>query len=285
MAENTHISWADHTFNPWIGCTKVGPACDGCYAEAMMGENGRFKRTTWGKPGQRATHVRTAPGNWSKVRKWDREAKAAGRPVFVFCASLADVFDKDVPWNWRQDLFMLMHETPNLTWLLLTKRPGMIVELFHQAYIAEGWPPNAAIMATVVTQKEARRDIPALKQAARVLNPAFVGLSMEPLLEAVDLTVTDVNDMALLTGIDWVITGGETDQGDHKARPTAVEWFRSLRDQCAAAGVPYHHKQNGEWGPLDEFDGGAQPVYRLGKDRTGRALDGQVHDARPEVRA
>ena len=77
MAENTHISWANDTFNPWIGCTKVSPACDGCYAEALMGENGRFARVTWGQPGEKGTRVRTAAGNWSKVRKWNREQRAA----------------------------------------------------------------------------------------------------------------------------------------------------------------------------------------------------------------
>lgn len=286
-----------------------------------MGDVGRYKRVTWGKPGQRATHSRTAPSNWKQPLKWDRDAKAAGTHPFVFCASLADVFDKDADPQWRRDLFDLIWRTPNLTWLLLTKRPGMIQKLHAEAYEKTGhsmkfpdkfWPPNAAIGCTVVSQEEADRDVPLLLRAKGALNPAFAFLSMEPLLGAVDLTRISLGRSRIDTvvpewsgieevhftlnaltgapktgipGLDWVITGGETDQGGHKARPSAVEWFRSLMHQCMAAGVAYHHKQNGEWGPIDDFDGGGQPVFRLGKNRTGRALDGLVYDARPTVRA
>jgi hypothetical protein len=94
MGEQTGISWCHHTFNPWIGCTKVSPACDGCYAEAMMGEAGRYKRVVWGKPGAGAgTRARTSPANWRQPLKWNRAAQAAGEQRLVFCASLADVFD------------------------------------------------------------------------------------------------------------------------------------------------------------------------------------------------
>src|SRR5690606_31944191 len=112
MAENSKIEWTDHTFNPWIGCTKVGPGCDGCYAENLMDK--RYGRVTWG-PGE--DRARTSPGNWRKPLQWNRQASAAnGERPFVFCASLADVFDNEVDELWRVDLFKLIEQTPNLIW-------------------------------------------------------------------------------------------------------------------------------------------------------------------------
>lgn len=280
MAENTAISWADHTFNPWIGCAKVSPACDGCYAEAQMGVAGRFgpARAQWGGPGKgEGTRSRTAASNWKLPHKWNRQAASAPGQTFVFCASLADVFDNAVPWEWRRDLFDLIRATPHLTWLLLTKRPGNIVKRFAETLhpgegyglgdISPFWPRNAAIGCTVANQDEADRDIPKLLRAKAALRPAFAFLSMEPLLGPVDLTdVANDGDSYwdALTGhpaeetidgepcekVDWVITGGETDQGAHKARPTDPDLFRSLRDQCQAAGVPFHMKQMTRKGPV-----------------------------------
>jgi protein gp37 len=184
MAENSAISWTDDTFNPWIGCTKVSPACDGCYAENLMAT--RYGRVQWGAPGQgEGTRQRTSFGEDYPAR-------------FVFCASLADVFDNAVPVEWRRDLFDLIRKTPHLTWLLLTKRPGMIGKLFADTLSGindpavplgqSRWPRNAAIGCTVVTQEEADRDIPKLLAAKAALNPAFAFVSMEPLLGPVDLT-------------------------------------------------------------------------------------------------
>lgn len=352
MAENSAISWTDDTFNPWIGCTKVSPACDGCYAEAMMA--GRYGRVEWGGPGKGdGTRSRTAASTWKLPRKWNREQEAyehncsligeTPEPRFVFCASLADVFDNAVPAEWRRDLFDLIRATPNLTWLLLTKRPGNIVKLWHETVTlhmdeppdeVERWPLNAAIGCTVANQDEADRDIPKLLRAKAALRPAFAFLSMEPLLGPVDLTdVANDGDSYwdALTGhpaeetidgepcekVDWVITGGETDQGAHKARPSRPDWFRSLRDQCAAAEVPFHFKQWGEWREAQEGDefntsmgrAGKPPAFivdpadatvhcflpahpnprcramlRVGSKAAGRRLDGVTHDARPEVR-
>jgi protein gp37 len=356
MGENTAISWCDDTFNPWIGCKKVSPACDGCYAEALMGQTGRYKRVEWGAQGKGVgTRVRTVASTWAKPLKWNREQAAHAHNCrligevaarrFVFCASLADVFDNAVPPEWRRDLFGLIRATPNLTWLLLTKRPGNIVKLAYDAMSCRGkspvdenfvrmaWPRNAAIGCTIVTQEEADRDVPVLLAAKAALNPAFAFVSMEPLLGPVRLDRIahgDESDLDCLRGqinftpqhiavpprpavskIDWVITGGETDQGGHKARPSHPGWFRSLRDQCAAAGVAYHHKQNGEWAPLAFVDpdgsvrsddamiwpdghvgggvwtkrGGYGSLQRhVGKARSGRLLDGVTHDARPAVR-
>ncbi|MFN3858134.1 MAG: DUF5131 family protein [Caulobacter sp.] len=334
MGETTGISWADMTFNPWIGCMKVSPACDGCYAEALM--ETRMGRAVWGAPGKGVgTRVRTSEANWRKPLAWNRKAAKDGTRPFVFCASLADVFDNAVPPEWRRDLFDLIRATPHLTWLLLTKRPGNIDKLFVEAMrLGEDaddfnefvggnwsalWPRNAAIGCTVVTQDEADRDIPRLLSAKAALDPAFAFVSMEPLIGPVDLTAhlwgraKPCSDCSLDAdcgcgffprgavpdepSLDWVITGGETDQGSHKARPAHPDWFRTIRDQCAAAGVAYHHKQNGEWVGFNDHippntnprearhDLGTTPVFRVGKAMAGRWLDGQIHDARPSVPA
>jgi protein gp37 len=269
MGEHTKISWCDDTFNPWIGCTKISVgthgACEHCYAEHLMDH--RMGRVNWGPHGERK---RTSEANWKQPLKWSREAAKAGQPRFVFCASLADVFDNQVPAEWRRDLFDLIRATPHLTWLLLTKRPGNIVKLFMEALatsvalgLDECWPRNAAIGCTVVTQAEADRDIPVLLAAKAALNPAFAFLSIEPMLGPIDLTLLRPKEGAFMDALrgftrapgshlldigegpklDWIITGGETDQGKHKARMMNPAWARSIRDQCSAAGVPFHLKQ------------------------------------------
>lgn len=295
MAGDTLISWADMTFNPWIGCTRVSPACDGCYAAHLM--ETRMGRAVWGGPGIGAgTRDRTSVANWRKPVAWDRKARAEGKRPFVFCSSLADVFDNEVPHEWRADLFALIHDTPNLIWLLLTKRPQNIVKLFDAiSDDRDAWPKNAAIGTTVEDQKRADMNVPALLVATTELQPAFAFLSCEPLLGPITVP--------MIAHIDWVITGGETDQGQHKARPTHPDWFRSLRDQCAAAGVAYHHKQNGEWLGGDQIPEdvtipsgisnncgieGADDnrrVWRVGKKFSGRMLDGVTHDAFPGIRS
>lgn len=296
MAEQTHISWADATFNPWIGCTKVSPACDGCYAEHLMAN--RHGRVQWGKPGQRATYSRTVPGNWLQPLRWNKRAEKEGTRPFVFCSSLADVFDNQVDWTWRQDLFKLIDETPHLVWLLLTKRPQNIIEMVEAAGGMPSLASNVAFGTTIEDQARANRNGNHLLFAGAALNPLFLFYSCEPLLELTEPPLEGHGQK-----IGWVITGGETDQGSHKARPTHPNWYRSLRDRCAAAGIPYHHKQNGEWlggdqipeeepitsGISNDCGYGSSDdnhrVWRVGKARSGRMLDGVTHDARPEVPA
>lgn len=336
MGEKTAISWTDMTFNPWIGCTKISPACDGCYAEAMMDK--RYGRVQWGAPGKgNGTRVRTSAGNWRQPIRWNKKAVAEGTRPFVFCSSLADVFDNQVPNEWRRDLFDLIRATPHLVWLLLTKRPQLIVKLYEEAQRLNpdgtrwtstlsrersAWPRNAAIGTTVEDQKRADLNIPHLLHAKATLKPTFAFLSCEPLIAPIDLQYPVSIwpdgpaaccsghecgcmglpvDPPLIWGIDWVITGGETDQGGHNARPTHPDWYRGLRDQCRAAGVAYHHKQNGEfsdfdhigmaWNDLPDRIRGQQQfvngkaMIKVGKHRSGRLLDGVEHNARPQVAA
>jgi protein gp37 len=325
MSANSKIEWTDHTFNPWIGCTKVSPACDGCYAEVST--PARALHVGWGAGQQRH---RTSPANWAQPLRWNAQADAFAaqhsRRQRVFCASLADVFDNEVPTQWRSDLFDLIKCTPGLDWLLLTKRIGnaaeMIAEYMRDAdigYSADfaAWPwPNVWLGATICNQAEADRDIPKLLAV-----PARVRfLSIEPLLGPLDLTHIQVKrsvgvevfsaleydgdpgeDVELGTAtIDWVIVGGES---GHQARPMHPSWARSLRDQCAAAGVPYLFKQWGEWAPMGPIfappgaearhvmaDGSdyrpgnrapLQTMFRIGKKAAGRWLDGVQHDGVP----
>lgn len=302
MGENSKIEWTDHTFNPWMGCTKVSPACDGCYAEAMMDH--RYGKVQWGPHGER---VRTAPSNWKQPIKWDRDAaKAVTRPR-VFCASLADVFDNQVLPEWREDLFELIAATPNLIWLLLTKRPQNIVKMVRASGAIAGngtryLPRNAALGTTIEDQERANINVPHLLNAKVMCGPAFVFLSCEPLLGPIDLVAggesTEVGYIDWLRGfdgadpkipgIDWVIAGGETDQGKHKARPVNPDWIRSLRDQCKAASVAFHFKQWGEYAPnwLNDENGkiaGSEWIDRMGKKLAGRLLDGVEHNGFPDA--
>ena len=123
MAENSGIEWTDHTFNPWTGCTKVSPACDHCYAEAWSKRSGHVE---WGPHGERR---RTK--TWGNPVKWNRKAGHEGKRFRVFCASLADVFDnhRSIQFDWRRDLYQLIDDTPNLDWLLLTKRQEHVLFL------------------------------------------------------------------------------------------------------------------------------------------------------------
>ena len=260
MAENTKIEWADHTFNPWTGCTKVSPACDHCYAEGWAKRSGHVK---WGSGQPRR---RTSDANWRMPLKWNREAERTGVRPRVFCASLADVFDNEVDPAWRADLFKLIADTQNLNWLLLTKRVGNVMKMANEVadmprtgshtghLIAHQWrngspPKNVWLGATVVNQEEADRDIPKLLDV-----PARVRfLSMEPLLGPVDLNYVRQRIQAQRsqlaraingeTWLDWVIVGSESGPGARRD-PNMVSWVASLRDQCVDAGVAFLWKQD-----------------------------------------
>ncbi|WP_313348137.1 phage Gp37/Gp68 family protein [Paracoccus sp. (in: a-proteobacteria)] len=271
MAENSRIEWTRHTFNPWIGCTKVGPGCDHCYAEAWDSRGLQQRETRWGP---HAARTRTSVANWRQPLKWNRQAAATGERRRVFCASLADVFDNhpSILPEWRADLWALIEATPNLDWMLLTKRPGNIGNMLPVPFDFDRLYPNVWLGCTVVNQVEADRDIPKLLAV-----PAAVRfLSMEPLLGPVILDDMcdghkfydplrgnwwhDSDPPRIERGkpkIDLVIVGGESGRG---ARPMHPDWARSLRDQCQAAGVAFHFKQWGEWLPgqndiYPEFDG------------------------------
>lgn len=257
MGENSKIEWTDHTFNPWIGCQKVSPACDRCYAEAMMDH--RYGKVRWG-PGEE--RKRTSAANWRKPLQWAKAARASGtrRRPRVFCASLADVFDNAVPAQWRNDLWWLIAATPELDWLLLTKRPQNVAKMLKMlpGGLDRGWP-NVWLGTTAENQEEADRRIPALLRAPQRVAVRFV--SCEPLLAQLDISpylagldrrerFSDrVEDRAgrAVAGISWTIIGGETGPGYRQMKP---EWAGALIEQCRSAGTAVFMKQMSGRAPI-----------------------------------
>jgi len=237
MAETTAIAWTHSTFNPWIGCTKVGPGCDHCYAEALDKRHRWGGDTHWGlgKP-----RMRTSPSYWRQPYRWNKKAAASGKPWRVFCASLADVFDTEVSDDWRWSLLRVIDETPALTWLLLTKRVSVAV--------GKPWltnRPNVWIGVTVVNQQEADRDIPRLLRVAATKR--FV--SYEPAIGPIEWALpwmspifTEPYRSTPLPALDWIIVGGESGP---RARLFNVAWARSTVRQCRETGVAPFVKQLG----------------------------------------
>lgn len=299
MAENTKIEWCDHTFNPWIGCTKVSEGCQFCYAEALMDK--RYGKVKWGPQGVR---MRTSFANWKKPLAWNRKAEAEGQRHRVFCASLADVFEEkpDQPEmdEWRHDLFHRIWDTPHLDWLLLTKRPENVNAHFQRSPLYNDYlqqmgelPPNIWIGTSVENQEQADLRIPHLLN----IPAAIRFLSMEPLLGPVNLTGFASPLWGKLPPsafLHWVIVGGESGPN---ARPMHPDWARSLRDQCVAAGVPFFFKQWGMYSPASKdtpryqqrhlfmfTESGAVPMIHTDKKSAGRHLDGRTWDEFPQVK-
>jgi protein gp37 len=217
--QNTKIEWCDHTFNPWIGCSRVSPGCVFCYAEAM---SRRYGKNLWGPDTERQ---RTTESYWKAPLRWNSGAAAAGVRLRVFCASMADVFDQAVPDQWRNDLLALIRAMPNLDWLILTKRPKEALSFWHVHV-----PSNIWLGVSVEDQHRAHERIPILAS----MPVAVRFLSVEPLLEPVNLKG--------LQDIHWVICGGESGPN---ARPMEAWWAGHVRGQCAAARVPFFMKQLG----------------------------------------
>lgn len=247
MGEKSKIEWCDHTFNPWIGCTKVSPGCVNCYAE------GESKRRGWAQWGKGKERHRTSASYWKQPLKWNREGGRFScdlndfRRPRVFCASLADWLDDEVPIEWLADLLALIHETPNLDWLLLTKRPENWETRLEAAFqltrmeFIDRWltdddfvPANVWIGTSVEDQKRADERIPALlKIPARI---RF--LSCEPLLGDIYCR----HHAFAVDGVHWVIIGGESGLN---SRECNIEWIRGLVGQCKSDGVPVFVKQLG----------------------------------------
>lgn len=301
MGEKTGISWCDHTFNPWIGCTKVSAGCQNCYAER---DNTRYQWVKeWGKD-----YRLTSDANWNKPIQWAKNAVKDGVTRRVFCASLADVFDEKVPESWVARLHTLIWDTADiggLEWLILTKRPENIEERFPQTWIADP-PKNVRIGATCENQEMTELRLQRLFTNWQGKN--FI--SVEPTLSEINLkqnsidyldgwytdTIVDPNTgepepcQAPMPKVNWVICGGESGPN---ARPIHPDWVRTLRDQCQAAGVPFFFKQWGEWREKEcketkewasktYYTGnqvmsiGNDQFFRIGKKNAGNLLDGKV---------
>ena len=324
MGDKTGIEWTDATWNPVTGCDEVSPGCDHCYAKSLAE---RFR----GTPGhyyEQGFDVVLRPDKLDQPLRWKR-------PRRVFVNSMSDLFHKSIPDTYIAEVFAVMALAPQHTFQLLTKRHGRMRSLLTNPRVVEGpsgplsfedmvrncafnmanrnsmhaavadtveWPlPNVWLGVSVEDQQRADLRIPALLET-----PAAVRfLSCEPLLGPVDLGYGEAcdhsrqrcEDIGCWGALDWVIVGGESGRG---ARPMHPDWARSLRDQCAAAGVPFLFKQYGDWKPTHEgrhrvtLDGqlvephggcvmsGEELIARVGKKAAGRVLDGVTHDGYPE---
>jgi protein gp37 len=283
----------------WIGCTKVSPGCDNCYAERDW--DLRKHRVQWGPHGARSY----AKAGWALIRKYQRAAAATGvdpqlgRKRRIFVNSLSDFFDNHRSITWRDEAFALFEASPDVILILVTKRPENVAKMVPPHWMQPGgWPAHVWLLVTAEDQTRADHRIPILID----LPVPIVGVSAEPLLGPIYFKDE------WLDRLGWVIVGGESGP---KARPLHPDWARGPRDQCAVAHVPFLHKQNGEFAPgeiageylnpqraakgWDYYDGkwhecwsevdghcdDEPDVYRVGKKAAGRLLDGRTHDGFP----
>lgn len=329
MGQKTGIQWTDATFNPWWGCTKVSRACRRCYAATFAAR--------WVRWGPDVPPRELSAEHWRQPLRWSEQAKREGVRRRVFCASMADVFERrdnehgPTLDRLRARLWELIEQADGLDWQLLTKRPEKMQDMAPAAW-RSGWPRHVWAGATVENQDTAEERIPHLLAV-----PAAVRfLSCEPLTGPIKLTHMDVERhpaaqvaepigwywINALTGrnddmarpcpdaprLHWLIAGGESGPG---AEPSHPDWFRSLRDQCERASVPFFFKQWGDWQEgsgmerqhdrivlndgrvmtgTDEVGGDtfnrwpefrACMMSRVGKAAAGRELDGREHNALP----
>jgi protein gp37 len=341
MGDNSNIEWTDATWNPVVGCSIVSPGCTNCYAMKFAGNrlDGNPKAPHYAGTTQKSKagpvwsgrlalapeHILTAPLKWKKPRK-------------IFVNSMGDLFHEDCQDEWILDVLTVMAIARQHTYQVLTKRadrmrefmsnPDLLQEIMVNWWSFDGgmrgvdaWPlPNVWLGVSAEDQKRADERIPHLLET-----PAAVRfISAEPLLGPIDLFTINrtpplgsmsaiPSDGENFTSLDWVIVGGESGPD---ARPMHPDWARSLRDQCADAGVPFFMKQWGEWAPgecgkhpmtrtektAEWFNyswhfGSVSPatsegmhiddepeLYRFGKSRSFRLLDGREHNGMPEVR-
>lgn len=338
MGDKSKISWTDASWNPVVGCSRVSSGCERCYAERVshrLASNPVTKATYQGLTVERGGRpvwsnvVRAVPERLDQPLRWKR-------PRRVFVNSMSDLFHEQVPDEFIDQVFAMMALCPHHQFQVLTKRPERMRDYITAKYRsmlvdqrmaelrrdqpASPWSggctlplPNVWLGVSVEDQKTADERIPLLLET-----PAAVRwVSAEPLLGPLDLARLETPEGAVapLTGqwaiegrgwssrsgerLSWVVAGGESGPN---ARPAHPQWFRDLRDQCAAAGVAFHFKQWGEWlhcsqfadcpgpftsdvppGPLHDWNPKVSFDYsnRVGKARAGHLLDGVEHREYP----
>ena len=294
MGENSKISWTDHTFSPWIGCSKVSGGCANCYAERA---DNHYSPAVphWGKGVPRR---RTSGAYWRKPDRWNKKAAAAGSPALVFCSSQSDWLDDEIPIFWLADLLHLIDKNRNLVWILLSKRPEFWeMRLRHclaealaggdlgprhmiREWLAGRPPAHVWIGTTAEDQENANKRIPSLLR----IPAAIRFLSCEPLLGEIVFEPYWMGGYESCKGdhpqqIQWIIAGGETGP---KARPAPLVAARGLRDQALLFGAAFLFKQWGEW--LGGFQDGSPEataqLHNLGGEsvRVGSKVAGHLLD-------
>jgi protein gp37 len=319
VAETTKISWADATFNPWIGCSKVSPGCTHCYAESEDNRRG-WTEGGWGRDKPRR---RTSDANWRGPLKWQREAVAAANRAAalkqtppgrrrVFMASLADVFDREVDPQWRLEALALAAFCTQLDFLILTKRADALREFFaDDANPRRVVEAGAGLLPRLVSGNKRPAALQAMRIAVRNWPPPnfWLGVSAEnqewydrriPELLTVEAAVRWVSYEPALGRIEFSDASRRPDavrrlgrpalegvdwvvcggESGPQARPMYPDWARSVRDQCAACGVAFFFKQWGEYAPEPpQMRPDAMPVTE-GMYRLGKKASGDVLDGR-----
>jgi protein gp37 len=253
MAETTEIGWTDSTANFWWGCTKVGGsrACDNCYAETWANRMG-FK--IWGDDAPR----RYINGIWNDIVRWNAAAEKANTRRRVFCMSMGDWAEgRPEQRPHLERLWKLIPQCPAIDFQMLTKRPQLIRSLIPKAWL-DNPQSNVWMGVTADTQKWLDIRWKFLREVPAVVH----WFSMEPIFESMTLPV----DFLARGKRAWCITGGESGA---KAQPTSPDIFRTIRDQCVAAGVPHFFKQWGEWAPTNATDLGKTQWMEFVNDNHG----------------
>lgn len=314
---DTSIEWTDKVWNPVVGCQKVSPGCKNCYAKTLHDQRHKAHASGKAMPKQYAEPfevVQLMPDRLTDPLSWQK-------PKRVFVNSVSDLFHDDVPDSFICDVFKVMGRASRHTFQVLTKRAERMQRFMREQTNAHAirsleepefcvsWPyPNVWLGVSVENRKHGLPRVDALRET-----PAAIRfLSVEPLLE--DLGPLD------LTGVSWVIVGGESGRG---SRPMHPDWARAIRDQCQTAGVAFFFKQHGEWLDWSQMTGADKAtvynplppeleyhpdhrnhdphlkphqmvlsggdigvgvsMYRVGKKAAGRLLDGRTWDEFPEV--
>lgn len=289
---NSKIEWTDSTWNPITGCTPVSEGCRNCYAKGIAK---RFPVVHGGL----FSEIRFHEDRLMQPLKWKKPRK-------IFVCSMGDLFHEDVQVQWLNEVFRVIQNCRQHTFIVLTKRPERAKSYLRSVASCRAWPeddvvfPNVWLGVTAENQEQADKRIPILLDT-----PAAVRVvSVEPMLGYVDLDIpietgygSGFGLSTALGYIDGVLCGGESGPN---ARPMHPDWARSLRDQCVAAGVPFFFKQWGEWTPFTQLgwvDDSSKiehlrgpdavhgddpcPVYRVGKKAAGRLLDGREWNELP----
>ena len=316
MADGTKIEWSDATWQVITGCSVVSPGCTNCYAMRLAGTRLKNHYTRKG-----LTQESKAGPVWTGEVRFNEPLLGQPfrwrRPRLIFVVAHGDLFHENVPDEWIDRVFAVMALCPQHVFQVLTKRPermrayfsGIDERKFRGTEWTTAWHryeqvqkelrqiavqqkqwnllgkvkalplPNVWLGVSAEDQERADERIPVLLDTPAALR----WVSTEPLLG-------DLNLWPWLGRLDWVVAGGESGPG---ARPMHPDWARSLRDQCAAAGVAFHFKPHGDWcsvsmcegeGPHHSFPDGST-VRRIGKKAAGRLLDGVEYNEFPEIAA
>jgi protein gp37 len=255
MGKDTKIAEFDHTFNPWWGCAKIAIGCQNCYAKAFAH---RLRWEVWGKNKCRRFF---GPNHWAAPIRWNRNAGKSDRSCYVLCGSMCDVFEIHSQQSYeqvfqrpeREKLWALIDQTPQLTWMLLTKRPENIETLLPHQWRRENngkIPANVWFGYSASNQADFDTGWPTMESFG-YFSYAKLFLSLEPLLGYINLDswLTDEVDCGDehnfergTKGIDWVRIGGETGRG---ARRMALDWVTYVLQKCERDGTPAYLSQLG----------------------------------------